>query len=79
MGNDEKPARSAPGREIVDGSAVRSALGVEPGLCGTCRWARLVTSRTSTFLRCGASDSDRDLLRYPPLPVLECHAFVRRD
>ncbi|MFA7297346.1 MAG: hypothetical protein WC211_09225 [Dehalococcoidia bacterium] len=47
-----------------------------PGLCATCRWARVVPSaRGSAFLRCGRSDLDAAFRRYPALPVLRCAGF----
>ena len=79
MSGSEARDDSGVGRPITDAATARAAVGVDPGLCASCRWARLVTSRTSTFLRCGASDESSTLLRYPPLPVLECAAFAGRD
>jgi hypothetical protein len=47
-----------------------------PGLCATCRWARVVeNARGSAFLRCGRSDLDATYRRYPQLPVLRCAGF----
>ncbi len=49
---------------------------VEPGLCGSCAHARLVRSaRGSTFWLCGGARRDARLRKYPPLPVLRCHAW----
>jgi hypothetical protein len=46
---------------------------LDPGLCGSCRHARVQRSaRGSTFWRCGRADSDERFRRYPPLPVREC-------
>lgn len=51
-------------------------MGVEPGLCGRCRWARLLeTRRGSRFWLCGRSASDPRFPRYPALPVLRCRGF----
>lgn len=48
----------------------------EPGLCGSCRWARAVmSSRGSRFLRCGRADGDPAFSRYPALPVRACAGF----
>ncbi len=47
-------------------------LSAPPGLCRTCRHARLLASARSVFLRCDLSDQDPSFLRYPPLPVREC-------
>ena len=53
------------------------------GLCETCRWARIVTSRRgSVFYRCLRADTDPPdprFVRYPPLPVLSCPGYERRD
>ncbi len=47
----------------------------DPGLCGCCRHARLLSSRRSTFVRCGLADSDARFARYPRLPVLACQGY----
>ena len=50
------------------------------GLCATCRWVRTVTNkRGSVFYRCLRADTDARFQRYPPLPVLECPGYDRRD
>jgi hypothetical protein len=46
------------------------------GLCSGCEHAvRQPNARGSSFWRCRAADTDASLLRYPPLPVTECHGF----
>lgn len=51
-----------------------------PGLCASCRWARVIESaRGSAFLRCGRSDLDAAYRRYPPLPMLRCAGFEARE
>jgi len=46
---------------------------VDPGLCGHCANARVITNRRgSTFHRCALSDTDARFPRYPRLPVLRC-------
>lgn len=51
----------------------------DPGLCGRCRWARVVESaRGSRFLRCARSDDDDRYPRYRALPVLTCPGFEER-
>lgn len=48
----------------------------DPGLCGTCRWARVVaTRRGSQFWLCGRSATDPRFPRYPRLPVLRCMGY----
>lgn len=48
----------------------------DPGLCASCRWARVVTSdRGSRFWLCRAAAWREDLRRYPTLPVLRCRGF----
>lgn len=56
-----------------------SGLTVEAGLCGQCRYALLVRSRTSAFLRCARADEDRRFPRYPPLPVLRCAGYEAEE
>ena len=54
-------------------------LGAEPGLCLTCRHAKLNQTRRGTaYLRCGRSAWDDRLVRYPRLPVIECAGFEAR-
>ena len=49
---------------------------VDPGLCGVCRHARVVESRTgSRFYLCELSKVLPQFPRYPPLPVLRCAGF----
>jgi hypothetical protein len=56
----------------------REPEAVHVGLCGHCRHTRKQPNpRGQVFWRCGASERDASLLRYPPLPVLRCHAFER--
>ena len=48
----------------------------DPGLCGVCRHARVVESRTgSRFYLCELSKVLPQFPRYPPLPVLRCGGF----
>ena len=48
----------------------------EPGLCGSCQWARaLANDRGSRFVRCRRADDDPSYVRYPALPVRECTGF----
>jgi hypothetical protein len=55
-------------------------LGAEPGLCLTCRHAKLNQTRRGTaYLRCGRSAWDDRLVRYPRLPVSECAGFEARE
>ncbi|HLK78123.1 MAG TPA: DUF3500 domain-containing protein [Streptosporangiaceae bacterium] len=58
--------------------AAWAGLGAEPGLCQTCRHAKLnQTRRGPAYLRCGRSAWDERLVRYPRLPVLACPGFER--
>lgn len=66
---------STPPPEDDDGWA---RLATQPGLCRTCRHARLLASARSVFLRCDLSDTDPSFLRYPPLPVLACGGWVQK-
>ena len=46
---------------------------VDPGLCRTCRFARIVTNRRgSRFWLCQAAAEHDRTPRYPPIPVVEC-------
>lgn len=58
--------------------AALEAAGVRPGLCATCRNARILASRSSLFLRCAVAEVDPTFPRYPRLPVLECSGYSRR-
>jgi ketosteroid isomerase-like protein len=60
--------------------AAWARLGAEPGLCLTCRHAKLNETRRGTaYLRCGRSAWDDRLVRYPRLPVIECAGFEARE
>jgi hypothetical protein len=49
---------------------------IDPGLCRSCLSHALVTSaRGSTFHLCKAPGKPK----YPPLPVIRCDAYVKRD
>lgn len=51
-----------------------------PGLCSTCRHARVVESdRGSTFLLCRRSRTDDRYPRYPRLPVRACAGHEEPD
>lgn len=53
------------------------AGGPPPGLCGHCRHARTVRTRSgSRFFLCGLSRSDPRYPRYPPLPVVACAGYA---
>jgi hypothetical protein len=54
-------------------------LGVEPGLCAACRYAKLNETRRGTvYLRCTRAAWDDALPRYPCLPVARCAGFKPR-
>ena len=63
------------GEPLGSRGEAEAALGAEIGICGDCTWARLLSSRSSSFLRCGASDAAAGMARYPMIPVLECVCF----
>jgi hypothetical protein len=47
-----------------------------PGLCATCRHARVVQSaRGSTFYLCRLAEVDPRFVRYPQLPMLKCAGY----
>ncbi len=53
-----------------------SPTGPPPGLCGACRYSRVIqTARGSTFRLCERSTADPRFPRYPTLPVLRCAGF----
>lgn len=63
----------------AQGNSTHGAHGAR-GLCGDCRWARLVVNRRgSEFLLCGRQRIDPRFRKYPPLPVLSCAGFERRE
>jgi hypothetical protein len=50
------------------------------GLCDDCRHQRVITSaKGSAFSMCKKHDEDPRYRKYPPLPVLRCQGYVRRD
>ncbi len=48
------------------------SAGMDPGLCATCRHARVVKGANSRFWLCDQSRTDPRYPRYPRLPVLRC-------
>jgi glycine cleavage system transcriptional repressor len=49
----------------------------DPGLCGSCREARVQESaRGARFWRCLLADRDDRFRRYPPLPVRACPGYA---
>jgi hypothetical protein len=51
---------------------------VEPGLCGNCRNARIMTSdRGSVFYRCLLAEKNDRFTKYPHLPVMRCDGWER--
>jgi len=48
------------------------------GLCDRCVHQQLVPARGGVYSRCRAHERDPQIPKYPPLPVLRCHAFVAR-
>jgi hypothetical protein len=55
-------------------------LGAVPGLCETCRHAKLNQTRRGTvYLRCLRAEWDNSLPRYPRLPVSRCAGFERQE
>ena len=56
----------------------RAALAAGPapaGLCAECEHLRLLSSKTSTFVRCALAEEDPRFVRYPPLPVRACPGY----
>jgi len=52
----------------------------QPGLCGDCLYARIVTSaRGATFYLCQRAADDPSYPRYPPIPVLSCRGYVSHE
>ena len=51
-----------------------------PGLCRDCaHMQEVVSARGSTFYLCRRSATDPRFPRYPPIPVLACAGFERRE
>jgi hypothetical protein len=64
----------------VPSEGVWARLGAAPGMCLTCRHAKLNETRRGTaYLRCGRSAWDDRLVRYPRLPVGDCAGFEARE
>jgi hypothetical protein len=47
----------------------------QPGLCASCRHARVVRTERSAFWLCERSRVDPAFPRYPRLPVLRCRGY----
>lgn len=69
----ERVGGSGGARLPTDDDLVR--LGSSPGLCATCRHARVLASRSSVFLRCAMAETDPSFPRYPRLPVVACRGY----
>ncbi len=53
------------------------AFGLGAGLCGSCVFARrMTTDRESVFVRCERSFDDPRYAKYPHLPVWRCEGYV---
>jgi len=50
---------------------------MDPGLCASCRHARLVMGANSRFWLCERSRADERYPRYPRLPVVSCPGHER--
>jgi hypothetical protein len=48
---------------------------MDPGLCASCRHARVVPGAHSRFWLCERSRTDPRFPRYPRLPVLQCPGY----
>jgi hypothetical protein len=73
-------AGGAHGLQDITSLSLDLMNGPTVGLCETCTWVRIVTNRRgSAFYRCLRADTDPRFVRYPPLPVLQCAGYERRD
>ena len=52
---------------------------VPPGLCASCRWLRVVSGRSASFVLCRLSERDSRFPRYPALPVVRCDGYEKGD
>jgi hypothetical protein len=68
--DDGRLSRSRPQTTVVP--ATPRIVGMDPGLCATCRHARVVEGAHSRFWLCERSRTDPRFPRYPRLPVLAC-------
>lgn len=50
-------------------------FGGSAGLCAGCRFAEVVASSRSSFLRCGRERFDPSFPKYPRLPVVACPGY----
>jgi len=62
----------------VDREAL-ARLPAPPGLCAACVHLRLLASPRSDFVRCGLAETDPRFPRYPPLPVVACAGYEKRE
>jgi hypothetical protein len=49
------------------------------GLCNSCRYAEILRSPRSVFLRCGRAADDPRYPRYPGLPVVACDGWAEGE
>jgi len=57
-----------------------ASLASAVGLCVGCRFSRKLTNaKGNEFYRCEKARVDDSLTPYPPLPVIDCHAFCAVD
>ena len=65
-----------PSRQRGAGSIPASGT-LNAGLCATCRFVRVIVTRTgSRFFYCRLSDTDDRFVKYPVVPVLECSGYI---
>ena len=78
-GSDAGPPEPAPGEPRPEPADLAwRKLGAEPGLCVSCRHAKLNETRRGTaYVRCTRAVWDSRLPRYPRLPVADCAGFER--
>jgi hypothetical protein len=50
-----------------------------PGLCADCAFSRIVDSGRSRFYLCERALTDSGFRKYPPLPVLSCPGYERKE
>lgn len=56
-----------------------ASLEMDPGLCRTCQWCRVVATDRSRFYLCRRSFEDPAFRKYPNLPVLTCAGYEKGD
>jgi len=67
-------------KEIDTRDDKNRAMPAAPGLCGSCRNVRIITSeKGARFFMCQLSFRDPRFPKYPRLPVMQCEGYEKAE